>query len=47
MAGEVLGAGRAVLARDRAVDGCGSHRVVEARAVREVFEYLLQLGFFL
>lgn len=47
VAGEVLGGGRAVLTGDSAVEGRGWQRAVEARAVREVFEYLLQLGFFL
>lgn len=47
MAGKVLGVGRAVLTGDGAVEGCLWQQVVEARAVREGFEYLLQLGFFL
>lgn len=47
VAGMVLDAGRAVPTGDGGVEGCGWQRAVEARAMQEVFEYLLQLGFFL
>lgn len=47
VAGMVLDAGRAVLTGDSGVEGCGWQRAVEAHAMQEVFEYLLQLGFFL
>lgn len=47
VAGVALGAGRAVPTGDGAVEGCGWQRAAEARAMWEVFEHLLQLGFFL